>query len=72
MTLQNEQLKQYKSLIALSLLNASDYICRYFHRLIRKIWKYFFENSKIRFFSEIALKLSKRPYFFTFSDIFLS
>ena len=42
--------KQYKCLIALILSNASDYICRYFHPLIRKIGKYgniFFENLKI-------------------------
>ena len=65
-TLQNEHLKQL-CLIPLSLSNASDYICRYFHLFIRKIGKYgnsFFENLKICFFSEIALKLSKSPYFF--------
>ena len=72
-TLQNEHLKQYKCLITLSLSNASDYICRYFHPLIRKIWKYIFLKTKIfDFFSDIALKLSKSPYFLTFSEIFLS
>ena len=35
--LQNEHLKEYKYLIAFKLSNASDYICRYFHPLIRKI-----------------------------------
>ena len=56
--------------------NASDYICRYFHPLISKIGKYgniFFENLKICcFFSEIALKLSKSPYFVIILGIFLS
>ena len=48
--LQNECLKQYKYLIALTLSNASDYICRYFVPYW-KIWKYFFENfEKLTFF----------------------
>ena len=43
-TLKNEHLNQYKC------LNASDYICRCYHTLIRKIEKngnIFFENLKI-------------------------
>ena len=39
-TLQNEHLKQYKYLIALTLSNASDYICGYFHIFWLKLGKY--------------------------------
>ena len=64
--MQNEHLKQYKYLIALTFSNASDYIGGYFHIFlikIRKIWKK--KNLKLIFFSsEIALKLSKSPYHF--------
>ena len=43
---ESEHLKQYKCCIALSLSNASYYICRYSHSLIRKIWKYLFWKLK--------------------------
>ena len=60
-------LKQYKYVIALTLSNASDYICRCFHPLIKKKGKYgdlFFENLNFFIFSsEIALKLSKVSIF---------
>ena len=39
-TLQNEHLKKYKYLIALSLSNASKYVCGYFHLFEIKLGKY--------------------------------
>ena len=57
---ENEHLKQYKCCIALSLSNASDYICRYVHSLIRKIWKYiFFKLKNFTFFLKLLENCQK-------------
>ena len=57
-------LKQYKYLIALTLSNASDYICIYFHPLVRKIWKYFFWKLKNLIFFWNCSKIVKKSLFF--------
>ena len=71
--LQNECLKQYKCLIALTFSNASDYICRYFHPLIRKIGKYgniFFWNLKICCFFWNCSKIVRKYHFFSIFETF--
>ena len=63
-TLQTEHLKQYKCLIALTLSNASDYICRYSYPLLGKYENIcFLKLENLMFFFKLLWNCQKVPIF---------